>query len=103
MKTGSQHAVNICSQAGYLDWHSMECVTPKLWAISECWNGVALHLLECGVQVEVECFIALQGTVFQIEEGPSRWQHLHTTLLDSIHFSLQKQSELDWSVECDMD
>ena len=81
----------------------MECVTPKLQAILECYIGVALHILECGVQVEVECFIALQGTALQIEEGPSGWQHLHTTLLDSIHFSLQKQSELDWSVECKMD
>ena len=50
---------------GYLDWHSTECITPKLQAILECWIGVALRLLECRVLAQVECNMALQEATLQ--------------------------------------
>ena len=43
-----------CS-SGHLDWHSTECANPKIQAILDCWIGVALHLVECGLQAISEC------------------------------------------------
>ena len=39
---------------GHLEWHSAEFFTPHSGVILEWWIGVALHLVECGVQAGVE-------------------------------------------------
>ena len=50
---------------GHLEWHSMESITPQSGAILECWIGVALHLVECGLEAESECKIALYTAALQ--------------------------------------
>ena len=37
-----------------------EWCTPKFQVILECWIGVPIHLVECGMSGMVECRIALQ-------------------------------------------
>ena len=69
--------------SGYLDWHSTECVTPKIQAILDCWIGVALHRLECRVEAKVECHIALHGTALQALACQSGLQLFHSTLQGS--------------------
>ena len=58
-------------EAGHLEWHSMEWVNPKIHGILDCWIGAALQLLECGLQADVECHMALQKAALQMLENPN--------------------------------
>ena len=59
------------STSGHLEWHSMEWVNPKIHGILDCWIGAALQLLECGLQADVECHMALQKAALQMLEYPN--------------------------------
>ena len=49
----------------------MEWVNPKIHGILDCWIGAALQLLECGLQADVECHMALQKAALQMLENPN--------------------------------